>query len=133
MKAVKIGKKSVISVLFRLSEGKENKISTKAKHYMGMATADNMVDLFWLLDQFGDPNQFQIKKLNDGQGAVCFQAQYKDISEEMDNPKGTDFSMTPKPFNKKQPAVELDEGSSESVDEDDGWFTPNWSEYNVYG
>lgn len=115
-------------VLFRLITKDEIEgISEKAENYTGVAHADTMVGLYWVLDQLGDPNDFEIKECDGHAMALSFQTTYEDVSSDTED--GKHFSLKPVHFQVSQPFVEPDERTNKLLTEETGWHKVNWEEY----
>lgn len=69
----------------------------------GFATAPNMKELFWEIDQYLSPNDVQLMRVD--RGGVCFT--YSDETEETD-----DFEVSATVLN--------------AAFDDTGWKTPKW-------
>ena len=120
-------------VLFRFryeDADDDNKIKATSKDFVGLAYASSMRNLFWLIDELGDPYSCQVRKIPASRGAaMCIQMGYKDVSADCEEEDGTSFSPLPEHFSKPQSFMEFDERTHDDLTEEGGWHTPVWGKY----
>ncbi len=114
-------KGSFPAVLFRFPN--------EAGGWYGIAFARDAVELFWIIDQHGNPNACEVSKIKSGSMCVKLLIKKDDEIDPLDNPNEIDYFLS---------EVSNDDDNFE-VSENIGfgtelnWFSPKWpSDEEVY-
>lgn len=96
--------------------------SSKEPGWVGLVVGYDMTDLFWAIDEMGDPTSCQLKSLGGRGCAICFKVKYDNLAADGAEP---DYALMTD-FEDEHDDFDYGERLWHAISDDAGWKTPDW-------
>jgi hypothetical protein len=99
--------------------------SSKEPGWVGLVVGHDMTDLFWTIDEMGDPYSCHLKSIEDRGCAICFKVKYDNDSPEGVEP---DYLLM---ADHEDDKFDCGESLWHAISDDAGWKAPDWGPLNI--